>query len=323
MLYLNTKDLEKIKLDWKSTINVIEEAVHLINSKDFDQPLKPYLAFNRQENRIIAMPARKGGNKQIAGIKWISSFPNNLKINKPRAHSVTLLNNADTGEPISVINTPLISGIRTASVSGLMILKYLEARPLDSIDIGIVGFGPIGQLHLSMVMDIIGHKVNNIYIYDYRDVNIEGIPLRTRKKLKIVDSWSEAYDYSDIFITATTSSKGYIDRRPKNSSLLLNVSLRDFSPKILDYTRSIIVDDWEEVCRANTDIEIFNQVKGLQKKDTNSLTDIVCNTFKLAQLPEHEAIMFHPMGMALFDVAIANEYYLKAIEQGVGVKLEN
>jgi len=131
MLYLNEKDLTKIGYNWNATIDNIEQAVHCLHNKDFVQPVKPYLRYRDLTNRIIALIAFVGGKINLAGIKWIASFPDNINHGLPRAHSVVILNNADTGAPVGIINTALLSIIRTASVSGLMIRYFLKANCHD------------------------------------------------------------------------------------------------------------------------------------------------------------------------------------------------
>lgn len=322
MLYLNTKDIENIGIDWHRTVEVIEDAVTSLHRNDFSQPIKPYLKFNDPINRIIAMPAYVGGDISTAGIKWIASFPKNIQQGIQRAHSVTILNDAQTGKPLATINTALVSGIRTASVSGLMIKYFEQVRELKDINLGIIGFGPIGQLHLQMATALLGSKISNVFLYDISGVKSELIPAEIKERTTVVQTWQEAYETADVFMTCTVSPEGYIDQQPKAGSLQLNVSLRDFKPEILDYTQSIIVDDWDEVCRANTDIELMHKQRGLQKEATKSIAEVVCegamNTF-----PEQDAIVFNPMGMAIFDVAIATVYYRDALAKGIGTQLED
>lgn len=322
MLYLNTNNLQTIGIDWHRTISVIEDAVNCLAQGDFAQPVKPYLRYRDQTNRIIAMPAFCGGDVNIAGIKWIASFPKNIHQGVPRAHSVTILNQADNGKPVAVLNTAYVSGIRTASVTGLMIKKFTAVRPLEKVHVGIIGFGPIGQLHLEMVTAVLGDDIARVSLYDLNGVKEEFIPAAIRDRVTIVDSYEAAYDEADVFITCTVSAGGYIDRKPKQGALLLNVSLRDFKPEILDYTKSIVVDDWEEVCRENTDIELMHLERGLQEKDTKSIVDVVCKG-AMASFPSEDAVIFNPMGMAVFDVAVARYYCEIALEQGVGTLLED
>lgn len=143
-----------------------------------------------------------------------------------------------------------------------------------------------------------------------------------RSKTKIVDSYEQAYEDADIFITCTVSKERYVDKKPKDGALLLNISLRDFTPAILDYNPLVIVDNWEEVCRENTDIEVMHRENNLQQEDSLSIVDVVCNRI-LQEQPLERTIFFNPMGMAIFDVAISSYYYRLAQKNGIGVQLED
>lgn len=321
MLYLNEKDLLKIGFHWNETIDTIEQAVHCLDQKDFVQPIKPYLRYRDLTNRIIALIAFVGGKINLAGIKWIASFPDNINHGLPRAHSVVILNHADTGVPVATINTALLSIVRTASVSGLMIRYFDKARPLKNANVSILGWGPIGRHHYKMVSEILKGKIGKITLFDIRGIDPATIEGPYKDKTVVVKSWQEAYADADVFITCTVSKAPYVDAKPKAGSLQLNCSLRDYKTGILDHTKAIIVDDWEEVCREKTDIEMMHKERGLQEKDTKSIVDVVCKN-AMGAYPKEMPIMFNPMGMAVFDVATGRYYLDKSKAMKIGLELE-
>lgn len=318
MLYLNTDDINHIGIDWKNLVQQIKTTVEIMYDSDFHQPIKPYLRFKKPHNRIIAMPAYVGGDINCAGIKWIASFPDNIKSNMQRAHSVTLINDLDNGMPLCIINSAAVSGIRTASVSGLVIQEFLNTRSdFEDLSVGLIGLGPIGKMHLRMIDSMYGSAVKNYKVYDLRPIDTSDLPDSIRKKIVRCDNWQQAYRDSDIFITCTVTKERYINERPKVGSLQLNVSLRDYHAFYKDYVDCIMVDDWDEVCRENTDIERMSIEHGLNKNDTISMIDMVCkNAF--GKLDDKSVVMFNPMGMAVFDLAIGAYYYQKGIETKVG-----
>lgn len=322
MIYANESHIEEVGIDWSELVDVVEESVMCLNDGDFAQPVKPYLRYRDKANRIIAMPAFIGGKFNKAGIKWISSFPGNIKQGIPRAHSVIVLNDVDTGKPEAFFNTPLLSIIRTAAVSGLVAKKFLAQRKKEKIKVGIVGFGPIGINHYKLFSKMFGDIIDAIYIYDSNGITDKSKHFTDNKPV-LVDSWQEAYRDSDIFITCTVSERPYIDEKPKAGSLLLNVSLRDYTGSVLEHVKSsIIVDDWDEVCRENTDIQRFHLDFGLEKNQTYSISDVVCNNL-FDELTDNRPVMFNPMGMAIFDVSVATYYLEKLINTRRGVYLDN
>lgn len=322
MIYLNEKSINEVGIDWKKMIDIIEEAVKCLDRGEFAQPIKPYLRYRDLKNRVIAMPAFMGGSFDTAGIKWIASFPDNIKKGIPRAHSVVILNKADTGEPVGIINTALLSILRTASVSGLMIRYFDKVRPLKNINLGIIGWGPIGQYHFKMCTHLFGDKISKIFLYDLRKIDKSSIDSPHKDKIVAADSWEEAYRDADVFMTCTVSKAPYIDREPKKASLQLNISLRDYKTTIYHHVKeSIIVDNWEEICREKTDIEMMHEEKGLKEEDTKSIIDVVVNHC-MKDYKENEPIMFNPMGMAVFDIALGLYYTREASRKNIGHQLE-
>ncbi len=317
MLYISDKDVKKINYNWKEMFGIIESATKIMDSGDFCQPIKPYLDFKNPTDRIIAMPAYVGGDMSVAGIKWIASFPDNINHELPRANSITVLNSSKTGVPFAFFNTTELSIVRTTAVTGVILNKYLE-KVNDKIKIGIIGFGPIGQMHYNMINSVFHDKISEIKIYDLRKPKVQ---LNKEVKTSIVTNWQEAYEDMDVVLTTTASKDRYIDIRPKAKALLLNVSLRDYQENIYEYVKhGIIVDNWEEVCRKNTDIERFNKQFNLKKEDTYTILDVMND--KVFNKIATDIYMFNPMGMSSYDVAIGKYFYDKVKEKNIGTILE-
>ncbi|WP_075883420.1 hypothetical protein [Candidatus Protochlamydia sp. W-9] len=322
VIYLSKEHLSNLKPSWQELSSLIEKALVAVHQGDFSQPIKPYLRYRDPSNRIIAMPAFIGGEFNVAGIKWIASFPNNIKKNLPRAHALTILNNYESGKPLAILSANELSGLRTAAVSGYIIQKFLNKLPKKKLKVGITGFGPIGQLHAEMISEILKSRLDKIRIYDIQSPLNK---MELQSQYDFVSTWQEAYIDADIFISCTTSKKPYINQLPKNSSLQLNVSLRDYFANIVKQSSLIIVDDWEEVCRENTDIERASLEFGLCEANTISLKQLTQDeTFRMIEkknILSNGFISFHFMGMAFFDIALSSFFYEQASKEKIGMIL--
>lgn len=324
MLFLGEKDLRAIGFRWRKLADVIGEAVATIDQGTYAQPLKPYLRYGNPANRIIAMPAYIGGSIHAAGIKWISSFPGNHAAGLPRAHSVTVLNHADTGEPWAILNSAVVSAVRTAAVSSFMLGRWLASRPAESgkLTIGIIGWGPIGRIHYEMCRTLFEDFIDHIYITDIRGVQLDHeLEPDWQHRVSVADTWQSWYLHCNVVINCTVSPARYIDIPPSPGTLLLDVSLRDYTLEALRHIRTIVVDDWTEVCRENTDIELLHREAGLHADGVMTLGDVACRD-ALNELGIGETILFCPMGMAAFDVAIAHWFAKQGQALGIGTRLE-
>ncbi|WP_279630113.1 hypothetical protein [Paenibacillus protaetiae] len=79
-----------------------------------------------------------------------------MSVGLPRAHSITVLNEPDTGRPHAMIHSALPSIIRTAAVSGLLLRYYRKERPASGLSAAVIGWGPIGRHHLQMCDALLG-----------------------------------------------------------------------------------------------------------------------------------------------------------------------
>lgn len=320
MIYLSQKSTESLDIRFDSLVGVIDAACKSLADGDFAQPIKPYLRYRDPVNRIIAMPAFVGGATNTAGIKWIASFPKNIERGVPRAHSVVVLNEADTGRPFAIINGALLSIKRTAAVTGWMIRQFESVRPLNDAVVGMTGWGPIGRAHHAMATELLGGRIKEFRLFDKRAKTIEENP--PPSGVKVVKSWQEAYEGVDVFITCTVADAPYVDLPPKPGTLHLNVSLRDYTNASCEWFRGgLIVDDWDEACREATDIERYHLECGLNREDTIDIADIVRKG--LGGIAAETPMLFNPMGMAIFDVAVGRYLINAGREAGKLVELDD
>src|SRR6202035_3592382 len=101
-------------------VQLVEATYRLHSAGDSVNPPSYFLRFpDRPASRIIALPASIGGEVKVAGIKWISSFPDNVAAGIPRASAVLILNDHDSGYPFACIEASIISATRTAAMAAM------------------------------------------------------------------------------------------------------------------------------------------------------------------------------------------------------------
>jgi ornithine cyclodeaminase len=171
-----------------------------------------------------------------------------------------------------------------------------------------------------MCASLYGPRIERVFLYDLAGIEPDSIPEEWRSRTHLSSGWEEVYKNSEIVFTCTASDQRYIDKPPAPGMLLMDISLRDYRLEAFLSIPAVIVDDWDEVCRENTDIEMLHLKRGLRRDQTLTLADVVCRD-ALRQVPSGQSILFCPMGMAVFDIAVAQYLANLACEAGAGVKI--
>ena len=99
----------------REIVDLVEATYRLHGAGQSVNPPSYFLRFpDRPTARIIALPASIGGAVRVDGLKWISSFPQNIDAGIPRASAVLILNDHDTGYPFACLEASVISATSTS-----------------------------------------------------------------------------------------------------------------------------------------------------------------------------------------------------------------
>ena len=265
-------------------------------------PHSTFLRFyNDDRNRIIALPAYLGGDFEVAGMKWISSFPENLNRGLERASAVMVLNSASTGRPETIMEGSLISAKRTAASA------VLAARTLTTDhDITSVGLVGTGLINFEVVRFLVAScvELSNIRVFDL-DIN-RAIQFQSQchqtfdhVEVEVVRDIKDVFKDVSLVSLATTAGTPHINDLSccAPGTTILHVSLRDLSPEVI-LTCDNIVDNVDHVCRANTSVHLAEQLVGHRDFIRCSLAEIL-RGYASARRDEESIAVFSPFGLGV------------------------
>ena len=145
----------------KQIVELVEATYRLHGAGASVNPPSYFLRFpDRPTARIIALPASIGGQVRVDGLKWISSFPENVAAGIPRASAVLILNDHDTGYPFACLESSIISATRTAA-SAALAADWLSRGRERPTRVGFFGVGLIAR-YIQTFLDGTGWSFDEI-----------------------------------------------------------------------------------------------------------------------------------------------------------------
>src|SRR2546425_13237343 len=153
-------------------IQIVREAYLAHADGQCVNPDSYFLQFpDKPDCRIIALPAYLGKNFDVAGLRWIASYPANTQRGFPRASAVLVLNSYETGYPFAMLEASIISAARTAA-SAALAAHWLNGQSRRARSLGIVGTGFIARYVYDFLINT-GWTIEELRLYDTSPGEIE------------------------------------------------------------------------------------------------------------------------------------------------------
>jgi ornithine cyclodeaminase len=288
-------------------------------------PHSTFLRFpDSERNRIIALPAFLGGDRGGAGVKWVSSFPDNLGKGLARASAVIVLNSTVTGMPEAIMEGSVISARRTAA-SAALAAKHLHGH-LETGQAGIIGCGLISFEILRFLLAVFP-ELKTAYVYDVDERRSQRFKEKavmsfSSLDVRIVRDILSVFESTSLMALATTAIKLHITAATgiRPGSTILHISLRDLAPAVILESDNV-VDDIDHVCRADTSIHLTEKTVGNRDFIRCTLADITLGK-AAPRIDSPAPAVFSPFGLGILDIAVARLAYDLANRQGRGLVLD-
>jgi ornithine cyclodeaminase/alanine dehydrogenase len=317
LLYLSQSDVASLGVTMPEIIDAIEAMFREKAEGRVEMPPKPGI-HTRPDAFIHAMPAYIPGLRS-AGMKWVSGYPENPTRGLPYISGLLVLNDADTGLPIAVMDCVWITAKRTGAATAVA-ARYL-ARP-DAGIVGILGCGVQGRSNLEaldVLFDLrrvmaydIDRAAQHLYVKDVSDrLGIDVVPVQTPR---------QAVSGCDIVVTAgpilrvphATIRAGWLDEGAF-------ASLVDFDsywhPAALAQLDKLCTDDVPQL-EHYRELGYFQQLPPVYAE----LAEVVAGR-KAGRESAGERTAACNLGLALDDMATAPLVYERAVTRGIGTWL--
>ncbi|QMU71703.1 2,3-diaminopropionate biosynthesis protein SbnB [Streptacidiphilus sp. P02-A3a] len=290
----------------KKITDLVESTYRLHGTGGTVNPPSYFLQFpDRPTARIIALPASLGGESAVDGLKWISSFPENVKRGIPRASAVLILNDPETGYPMACLESSVISAVRTAA-SAALAADWLTRERGRPTRIGFVGTGLIARYIHTYLLGT-GWSFGDVGVHDLAAEHAEGFRGYLQEadgsaRVTVHRDAEELIRSSDLVVFATVAAAPHVTEQDwfAHNPLVLHVSLRDLAPEILLGSTNIL-DDVEHCLKANTSPHLVEQLVGNRDFVNGTLFDVMNGS---VAIPADRPVVFSPFGLGVLDLAV-------------------
>jgi ornithine cyclodeaminase len=301
---------------------LVEATYRVHGAGDSINPPSYFLRFpDRPTSRIIALPASLGGGTQVDGLKWISSFPDNVAAGIPRASAVLILNDRETGYPFACLESSIVSATRTAA-SAALAADWLSRGGARPTRVGFFGVGLIAR-YIHTFLAGTGWSFDRIGVHDLSAQHAGGFAdyLHAHEEqadnpaeIRIHDSAEDLIRSSDLVIFATIAGEPHVHDMSwfAHNPLVLHVSLRDLAPEIVLGSTNI-VDDVEHCLKANTSPHLAEQQTGSRDFLAGTLDDVMTGR---VSVPTDRPVVFSPFGLGVLDLAVGKYVYDRLAQSG-------
>jgi 2,3-diaminopropionate biosynthesis protein SbnB len=297
----------------KEIMEVVESTYRRHSAGDSVNPPSYFLRFaDRPTSRIIALPASIGGPLQVDGLKWISSFPENVPAGLPRASAVLILNDHDTGYPFACLESSIISATRTAALAASA-ADWLSRGRVRPARVGFFGVGLIAR-YIHTFLAASGWSFDEIGVHDLSAESAAGFRGYLEQPSTLYESAEELIRSSDLVVFATIAGEPHVTDLSwfSHNPLVLHVSLRDLAPEIL-LASTNIVDDVEHCLKANTSPHLAEQLTGSRDFLAGTLDDVMAGR---VTVPADRPAVFSPFGLGVLDLAVGKYVYDEVARSG-------
>src|SRR5436309_3045629 len=279
---------------------------------------------DKPDCRIIARAAYFGNGFDVAGLKWIASFPGNVQRGFPRASAVLVLNSYETGYPLAILESSIISAARTAA-SAVLAAHWLSGQSRRAHSLGIVGTGFIARYVYDFLVDT-GWAIEEVRLYDRSPLESEKFKdtvcrLEQHRTVTVVPDVAQLVRACDliVFTTVTPAPHVFDAALFEHNPLVLHISLRDLAPEILLKSQNV-VDDVDHVMKANTSPHLTEQRTGNRSFVTGTLAEIMRGR---RSVNRNRPIIFSPFGMGILDLAVGKWVFDQAVAAGQGQRVSD
>ena len=295
-------------------IEVMARALASLARGEVHNPLRFVVRPPGESSLLGLMPAHRGGERPLWGLKSVAIFPGNAERGLDLHQGFVALFDGETGETRAILNAGALTAIRTAAVSG--VATRLLARD-DVRTLAILGAGIQGKAHLE--------SMRTVREFD-RVVAWSRTPGRAGAELDGVEEVAtaeEAVRQADVLVTSTSAAEPIVQREWLKDGTHVNaVGSSIPTTRELDTATmrdaALFVDRRESTVNEAGDFLFPHREGAIGPEHIRAeIGELLIGT-REGRRSADELTVFKSLGLAVEDLAAAEYVLMRAEAEGAG-----
>jgi ornithine cyclodeaminase len=321
ILVLDNQQITEL-LPMTECIELMADALSALARGEVYQPLRTMIRPPEARGLLGLMPAYRGGERGVFGMKAICVFPENPAKGKDAHQGGVLLFSRETGEMLALMNASAITATRTAAASA--VATRLLARE-DAQQLAIIGAGVQARTHLVALAAVRPIKRARVACRNFEHAEKLAAEMQPKFSFPIepVRTNEEAVRDADLIVTATSSLEPVINKDWISSGAHVNAigthspNSREIDSATMAAAR-IFTDRRESVLNESGEY-LLAAKEGLVGPESilGEIGELLIGT-KIGRTSATEITLFKSLGLAIEDVTSADYLYHKARSANAG-----
>ncbi|EOI3504379.1 ornithine cyclodeaminase family protein [Cronobacter dublinensis] len=305
-------------LDPHAALRDVTDTVRLIAAGDAVMPAETHVPLDTPPGKVYALPARVGGRFNATGVKWTAHRPQ-PQDGLPMALTVTLINRADSGLPVGLVESGGLTAVRTAAVSALA-LRHAAPRPVKRVLL--LGAGVQARAHLAMLsaqfpsLEALGLWNRTAERLDA--LNAAALPFACERYRHPGDAQAQPWD---AVITCTGAQQPFLGPDWFTPGrLVMQIGYHEVSFAAIKRATQVVVDAWGEF-RHTSAKSLFQMYRAGEFPDDGWAADLTALVSGRWRPAPDDCVYFSSFGLNVFDIALAARVLQAAERDEVGTPL--
>jgi ornithine cyclodeaminase/alanine dehydrogenase len=191
LLFLSRTEVGGLLPGTHEQLDLVEHAYRALAAGRVELPPKPGV-HPRKDSFLHAMPAYLR-DEDVVTLKWVAGYPANKARGLPYITGLIVVNDAETGLPVAIMDGAEITAARTAAASGVCVRRF---APDGWSRAAILGCGEQGLFHARLL-----HELNPgvaIRAWDPHPERVE----RLDELAEAASGWEDALVDAEVIVTA-------------------------------------------------------------------------------------------------------------------------